>query len=199
MKIKTFIIAALLLALCVGPQVRAESESVREYQVKAAFLYNFIMFVDWPEAKMPNDDSPVIIGVVGKNPFNGAFDPVKDKQAKGKKVVVKWFNGLEELKKSGRAEMDSQIEAVRKCHLLFICSSEKKVVNEIMDLIKDHNILTIGDMDKFLESNGGMINFLLKDKKVRFEVNLGAARQANLEIRSQLLRLAVKVIGQKVP
>lgn len=193
MKIKTYIFAALLLALCIGAQVRADTETAREYQVKAAFLYNFIMFIDWPQAKMPEDNSPVIIGIIGKDPFKDAFDPVKDKLAKGKKVIVKRFSGLEELKKDP-AEMNRQIDAVRNCHLLFICSSEKKSAKEIIDLIKGNNILTVGDMDKFLESEGGMINFVLEDKKVRFEVNLDAAKQADLKIRSQLLRLAVKVI-----
>ncbi|MBN1788808.1 MAG: YfiR family protein [Sedimentisphaerales bacterium] len=192
-RIKTYIFAAVLLALFIGPQVQANSDTAREYQVKAAFLYNFIMFVDWPASKMPNDSSPVLIGIVGKDPFGDAFDPVKDKQAKNKKVVIKRFKGLEELKKATQEEKDAEFTEIKKCHMVFICGSEEKVVKETIDMIKGSDILTVGDTSKFL-SDGGIINFVIEDKKVRFEVNLGAAKQANLKIRSQLLRLAIKVI-----
>jgi hypothetical protein len=195
MKIKIYILIFMILALFAAPQGRAESTSVREYQVKAAFLYNFIMFIDWPEEKMPASNEPIIIGIIGKDPFENAFDPVKDKLAKDRKVVVKRFKGLEELKKAGEAEFNQQIEAIKKCHLLFICLSEEKVVKEITDLVKNNNILIVGDMPKFLEAGGGIINFVLEEQKVRFEVDATAAKQAGLKIRSQLLRLATRVIG----
>jgi hypothetical protein len=200
MSIKAWILVVAVLVLLAVVQVWADAAPAGEYQVKAAFLYNFIMFVDWPDAKMAADNEPVIIGVIGKDPFGDAFGPIKDKQAKGRKVIVKQFKGLEELKKADKAEMDSQIEAIRKCHLLFICSSEKEkgTVKEIINLVKDCNVLVVGDTEGFLESKGGIINFILEDKKVRFEVDLGAARQANLQIRSQLLKLAKKVIGEEL-
>lgn len=195
MKIKIYILVFLFLALFTAPKAHADSASAREYQVKAAFLYNFIMFVDWPDEKMPAANEPIIIGIIGKDPFGNAFDPVKDKQAKDRKVVVKRFKGLEDLKKSGEAEFNKKIEAVKKCHLLFICPSEGKVVKEITDLVKDSNILIVGDMPKFLEAGGGIINFVLEEQKVRFEVDANAAKEAGLKIRSQLLRLATRVIG----
>jgi hypothetical protein len=89
MKMKTYIFAVLLLALFAGSQVRADSTSAHEYQVKAAFLYNFIMFVDWPQGKIADDNEPVIIGIIGQDPFENAFDPIKDKQAKNRKVIIK--------------------------------------------------------------------------------------------------------------
>jgi hypothetical protein len=201
MKIKIYIlIVVMALALFAVPQTRAaDSASIREYQVKAAFLYNFIMFVDWPNEKMGSNNEPIIIGIIGKDPFENAFDPVKDKQAKDRKVIIKRFKGLEELKKSGEAAFNQEIEAIRKCHLLFICSSEEKVAKEITDLVKDNNILTVGDMPKFLETGGGIINFVLEEQKVRFEINGTAAKEAKLQIRSQLLRLATRVIGEKLP
>ncbi len=195
MKIKIYIFVFLFLALFTAPKAQADSASSREYQVKAAFLYNFIMFVDWTDEKMPAVNEPIIIGIIGKDPFGKAFDPVKDKQAKDRKVAVKRFKGLEELKKSGEAEFNQELEAIRKCHLLFICPSEEKVVREIIDLIKDSNILTVGDMPKFLEAGGGIVNFVLEEQKVRFEIDANAANQAGLKIRSQLLRLATRVIG----
>jgi len=196
MKIKTYIFAVLFLVLLFGVQTRAESASSREYQVKAAFLYNFIMFVDWPAEKIGDNNQPIIIGIIGKDPFEGAFEPIKDKQAKDRKVIVKRFKGLEELKKADKAEIDQTIEAIKKCHLLFISSSEKGAAKEITDLVKGCGVLTVGDMPEFLESGGGIINFLMEEGKIRFEINVTAAVQAKLQIRSQLLRLAKNVIGE---
>jgi hypothetical protein len=198
MKIKVYILIVMVLALFAVPQVRADSASVREYQVKAAFLYNFIMFVDWPNEKIGSNNEPIVIGIIGKDPFENAFDPVKDKQAKDRKVIIKRFKGLEELKKD-QAAFNQEIETIRKCHLLFICRSEEKVVKEITDLVKDNNVLTVGDMPNFLEAGGGIINFVLEEQKVRFEINGTAAKEAKLQIRSQLLRLATRVIGEKLP
>jgi hypothetical protein len=194
MKIRVYIFIFVILAMLAAPQAYGDSASTREYQVKAAFLYNFIMFVDWPAGKMPAAGEPIIIGIIGKDPFENAFEPVKDKQVNGRKVIVKRFKGLEEMKKSG---MDKEFEEIKKCHLLFICSSEKAVAKEITDLVKNNNVLTVGDMPGFLESGGGIINFVLEEEKVRFEINVTTAEQSKLQIRSQLLRLAKKVIGEK--
>ncbi|MGD0785870.1 MAG: YfiR family protein [Sedimentisphaerales bacterium] len=198
MKIRAYIFIFVILALLAVQQVRGDSASTREYQVKAAFLYNFIMFVDWPPEKMPAADEPMIIGIIGKDPFENAFEPVKDKQVNGRKVVVKRFKGLEEIKKSAKPEMDKEFEEIRKCHLLFICSSEKGVSKEIAELVKDYSVLTVGDVPGFIESGGGMINFVLEEEKVRFEINKTNAEQCKLQIRSQLLRLAKRVIGEKL-
>jgi hypothetical protein len=197
MKIRVYIFVFVILAMLAVPQVRGESASTREYQVKAAFLYNFIMFVDWLPEKMPAAGEPIVIGIIGKDPFENAFEPIKDKQVNGRKVVVKRFRGLEEIKKSAKAEMDKEIEEIRKCHLLFICSSEKGVAKEITDLVKNNNVLTVGDIPGFLESGCGIINFILEEEKVRFEINETKAEQSKLQIRSQLLRLAKRVIGEK--
>jgi len=169
---------------------RDDPASVREFQIKAAFLYNFINFVDWPKEKAASNN-PIIIGIIGKDPFGKAFEPIKNKQVKGRKVLIKRFKDIEELKQSSE-----QIESLRKCYLLFICYSEKKKLSEIINLVKDHSVLIVGDMKDFLES-GGIINFLMEDKKVRFEINNTAAKQAKLKIRSKLLRLAKRVIEEK--
>jgi len=183
----------------VAPKAGADSAASREYQIKAAFLYNFIKFVDWPKEKVTDPNAPLTIGIIGKDLFGNAFDPVGDKDTKGRKVLIKRFKPWEELKKSGEKDkslLDREIEALRKCHLLFICSSEEKNLKEIINLVKDHSILTVADVQDFLES-GGIINFLMEEKKVRFEINVTTARRAKLQIRSQLLRLAKRVIEEK--
>jgi hypothetical protein len=202
MRIKVYIFVILTLALLTmsgAGQFRAESTSSREYRIKAAFLYNFIKFVEWPKEKTADSNEPIIIGIIGKDPFGNAFEPIKDKPVKGKKLIIKRFKGFEEPKKSGEKDepnLHPKIEALRKCYLLFICSSEKKNLGKIINSVKDHSVLTVGDMEGFLES-GGIINFVMEGKKVRFEINVTAAKRAKLKIRSQLLRLAKRVIEKE--
>jgi len=160
MKIRAYILVVVVLVLFIGSQARADSTASREYQVKAAFLYNFIKFVDWPKEKTADSNEPIIIGIIGEDPFEKAFQPIKNKKVKGKKIVIKRFQGLEESKQS-----DEQTALIRKCHMLFICASEKEI--------------------------------LMEDKKVVFEINNHAAKQARLKIRSKLLRLAKRVIPEK--
>jgi hypothetical protein len=191
MRIRPYILLLTLFALVLvaAPRVRADSKKSKEYQIKAAFLYNFIKFVDWPNEK-PSDEKTITIGIIGKTPFGKAFEPLKDKKTKDKKVIIRQFKSLEESKLPSK-----QIEAIRKCHVLFVCSSEKQQLRKIINLVKDHSVLTVGDTNGFLES-GGIINFVIEDHKVYFEVNNNTAKQAKLNIRSKLLRLAKKVIEE---
>jgi len=146
MKIKLNIFVVLIMAsfaASIAPIAQADTASNREYQIKGAFLYNFIKFVDWPEEKRPESDNTITIGIIGKDPFGNAFEPIKDKLVKGKKVIVKRFKGLVELEKSGeknKSEEHQQIDSIKKCHLLFICSSEKTKLNETINMVKDHNV-----------------------------------------------------------
>jgi hypothetical protein len=202
MRIKVYILVVLALALFVMPGAarahQADSAHSREYQIKTAFLYNFIKFVDWPKEKIGNGNEPIIIGIIGEHPSEEALGTIKSKKVKGKNIVVKQFESFEELKKSGgndKAELAGKIEALTKCHLLFICSSEEEYLKEIINSVKDHSVLTVGEVKGFLEA-GGIINFLMEEKKIRFEVNIDAARQAELEIRSKLLRLAKRVVEE---
>jgi len=179
---------------------QAAPETNREYQIKAAFLYNFVKFTDWPgesaaDSKAPDtidSNEPITIGIIGEDPFGNAFEPVKDKRVKGRKIALKRFKGLEESKQS-----NEQIEGVRKCHLLFVCRSQKEQLGEIIDLVKDRPMLTVADMSGFLES-GGMINFIMEENKIRFEINLTAARHAGLRISSKLLGLAKRVLREEL-
>ena len=173
-----------------------DSASSQEYQIKAAFLYNFIKFVDWPQGKTSDTNEPVVIGIIGNAPLENAFKPIEGKahDVNGKPIVIKYFKSFEELMKSGENSKDNlqkELEVLRKCHLLFICSSEQKNLSQILDAVKDSYVLTVGEEADFLHS-GGIINFVLEDEKVHFEINVAAANKAQLVIRSQLLRLAKK-------
>jgi hypothetical protein len=152
-----------------GQQIRAQSISSREYEIKAAYLYNFIKYVDWPTSK-----DTVTIGVLGGNPFGPALSPLNGKIVKGRRVVVK--------------EIDSVRDAAN-CQVIFVSSSERQRLREILENLKNAHVLTVGEMDGFAE-DGGIINFIEENNKVRFEINPDAARRTGLTISSELLKLA---------
>lgn len=194
------VLASVLFMAAIAQEAKADSPPSQEYQVKAAFLYNFLQFIDWPEEKLTDNNEPITIGIIGKDPFGNAFEPIKDKKVKGRAVVIKRFKSFGELKKSGeknQPESDQKIKALTKCHLLFICSSEQKNLREIIDAVKYHSVLTVSEMEGFLES-GGIINWFVEEKKIRFEINTAAAARARLKIRSNLLRLAKRIVKKDI-
>jgi hypothetical protein len=170
-----------------------QSAQYKEYEVKAAFMYNFLKFIDWPEGKMAKGGNQIIIGIIGEDPFGSAADVLKDKKVEDRDVVIKRFDGIQQLKADAEKGKKEQLEALKTCHLLFICPSEKKLTAEIIDVVKNDGVLTVGDTSGFIES-GGAISFFLEDSKIRFNVNLTSTDKAGLKIRSQLLRLAKKVV-----
>ena len=152
----------------------AEQTSSREYMIKAAFLYNFAKFIEWPSNTFEDSKSPVRLCVLGKNPFGIALESIEGKPIHGRKLIIERLNNTKEIKI---------------CHILFISESEKKQLDFILENIKDLNILTIGDTKNFARL-GGIINFTMVKKKIRFEINLDAANRAGLKISSKLLKLA---------
>lgn len=159
--------------------VYAESQQLPEYEVKAAFIYKFTKFVDWPAQTFADSKEPFSICVLGKDPFGNILDQIfSGKTVNGREPVVKRSDSIEELKG---------------CHILFISASEKKRLTEIIEVIQFPGILTVGDTDQFAQS-GGIIGLHEQDKKIRIEINVGAAKRAGLTISSKLLILG-KVVG----
>jgi len=173
------------LAFCATTAV-AESKTYPEHEVKAAFMYNFLKFTDWPEEKVPDGNEAVNIFVVGDYPECKTFRDIQEKSQEGNPVRVQIFKSYEQM---------SDPNVLKDCHLLFICKNEKKYVGEILELVKDNNVLTVGEYEGFLEA-GGIINFVEYREKLRFEVNMPAASEANLKLRSKLLKLAKRVITE---
>jgi hypothetical protein len=189
------IAAVVLLILLMASNAYPDTTSAqyKEYEVKAAFMYNFLKFVNWPEKKMAEDGNQIIIGIIGDDPFGSATDIFKGKTIENRILVVKRFEDVRQLKEMSENDKNNRMEELKKCHLLFICSSEQKYVRDIIDIVGNHGVLTVGDTDNFIES-GGIVNFFLEDNKIRFDINLDSADKAGLEMRSQLLRLARKVV-----
>lgn len=196
-----------MLTLVCGTAAQVDSPLDREYKVKAAFVYNFLKFVEGgrftpPQEKRQGETDPndvFVVGIVGVPPSRTAFEEFKGKQVANRRVVIRWFRGFEELAEKDKdkdAEIPEQhpdVDQIRKCHVLFICPSEKPFLPRLMPHLQESGILTVGDVPAFLET-GGVINLLIEEKKVRFEINLAAAARARLSIRSSLLRLAVRTI-----
>jgi hypothetical protein len=166
----------LLLALAAAAgHVHAEGPVADEYPVKAAFLFNFAKFVEWPTDAFKGPDDPIVVCVLGQNPFGSALeDVVQGKTVANRPFVV-------------RAVSNSQ--QAGKCHIVFVTNSERKRFHPILEELKARSILTVGETDDFIAS-GGIINFKLKDARVRIEIDARAADRAGLRISSKLLSLA---------
>lgn len=165
----------------------ADSETYPEHEVKAAFMYNFLKFIDWPDEKVPDGNEPMNIFVVGDYPECKTFKDIQEKSQDSNPVRVQIFKSFEQM---------NDPNVLKDCHLLYICKSEKKHVSRILAIVKDSNVLTVGEYDGFLEA-GGVINFVEYREKLRFEVSMPAATAANLKLRSKLLKLAKRVITEE--
>ncbi|HLX70991.1 MAG TPA: YfiR family protein [Verrucomicrobiae bacterium] len=163
-----------LFAALACPALRAESPVQREYEIKAAYLYNFINYIDWPENAFPAPGGTITIGVVGENSFGAALDVLNGKQVKGRTLALKQITDPKDFDQ---------------CQILFISSSEKARLPELLGKLKDSRVLTVSEIDGFAEQ-GGIINFISEHNKVRFEINPDAARRLGLNISSELLKLA---------
>ena len=182
---KLFIKAISLVVFCgllfqVANAAGAET-SMTEYQVKALFLFNFTKYVDWPATAFAETNSPIVIGLYGENKFGDALTTaVEGRTVSGRQIVI------QPIEQNGDPG---------KCQMLFISGSEDNHLGDILEKIKTLPVLTVGESDQFWE-RGGMIDFVKKEGKIRLEINLAAARQANLEISSKLLAVADAVKGK---
>lgn len=171
----------LLFSLCLvsGTQVSQASEAdvSKEYQVKAAFLYSFTKFVEWPPNCFSAKDSPIVIGVFGRNPFGDELEKiVQTRKVNGRGFTVKTISSTADL--SG-------------IHLLFVPRGEEgRLVEKATAFVPSPGTLTIGESDQFA-AVGGIINFVTDIDKVHFQINREAADRAGVKISAQLMKLAV--------
>jgi hypothetical protein len=153
----------------------AQAVRASEYQVKAVFLFNFAQFVDWPAEVFPASDTPLVICVLGDDPFGGALDQtVRDERLGGRRFQVRRYQSVDEIKT---------------CHILFISRSEADRPQAILAGLNHRPILTVSDADRFA-ARGGMIRFVSDRNRIRLQLNLAAAEAAHLTISSKLLRVA---------
>lgn len=175
--------AGVVALLCVGVLLAApgahSAEAVsKEYQIKAAFLYNFAKFVEWPPQSFTDPGSPITIGVLGQNPFGGELEQVvKDRKINGRGVLVKTLE---------------TVEQAASVQIVFLATTEDARIPKLLAAIGDRAVLTVGESEAFA-SQGGAIRFVLDGDKVRFKINLTPADRAHLKIGGQLQQLAKQV------
>ncbi|MCB0395914.1 MAG: YfiR family protein [Flavobacteriales bacterium] len=168
-------VLVVLLGSLLNPH-KVHAQTYSEYEVKAAFLFNFGKFVEWPEKAFQSPTSPIIVGIIGDDPFGDVLDKtLKGRAMNGRSWLVKRYKGVEE---------------IDDCHILFVAGSERGRLREILNAIKNKPILTVGDEIEEFCQLGGIINFSSRQSKYGFQINKVTADQNRIRISSKLLMLA---------
>lgn len=153
-----------------------------EYQVKAVFLFNFAQFVEWPAPAFAGGNAPLVIGVLGEDPFGAYLDGLVQNEKIGEHPMV--------VRRLPDADMAAD------CHILFLSGSLTGRTEQIIHQLKGRGVLTVGDTDNFSRL-GGMVRFVTENGKIRLRINVTAAKAAGLTISSKLLRWATIVTPEK--
>jgi len=173
-----------VIALLGAVLVSAAPAEIDEYQVKAAFLYNFARFVEWPVTSFSGPHDPIVICILGQNPFGESLsEAIRGKEFGGRPFAVRLL---------------SDLAPKLRCQILFVNSAATKLFRPAAGNLKVNAILTVGETPGFTE-DGGVINFKLDSGRIHFEINLEAAEQAHLNISSKLLSLAQIVKTRRAP
>ncbi len=173
-----FLLAAAVLML--GPAVwGGQEDSVAEYELKAAILYNLPKFVEWPSDAYPDSQAPTVLCILGRDPFGSALASLVDRKVSTNRPIL-----VRHLRET---------DPIDGCHVLFVSSSERRMVTQVFASVKGASVLTVGEMDQFA-ARGGIIQFALQEKEVHFEINRDAASREGLKISSRLLALG-KVVS----
>jgi len=169
------VLAAIAAAVLVAPAAGQPGEDANEYEVKAAFLHKFTKYVTWPDDAFERTDSPFVVAVVGKDPFGAALDEVlADKAVGTHEIEVHRFESVRQL---------------GPCHVLFVPASEASHGREIAARYRNQATVIVGESTGFARK-GGIINFYLEGKNLRFEINVDASARSGVTISSQLLKHA---------
>jgi len=163
--------AVALGALLAGGQPRFSTE----YEIKAAIVFNLTQFIEWPAKAFSAPDAPLVIGVLGQNPFNKSLDRVAEGETVQKRSVV--------------IKYGETVDALGPVHILYISRSETRRIPEIVKSAKGKSTLTVSDVERFAQ-NGGMVNLVTAGERVRMVVNPRAIEDAGLRASSKLLRIA---------
>ncbi len=169
-------VLALLLVLCapVAP-VQAQQEDAREYALKAVFIYNFCQFIEWPSQRFASDNSPIVIGVLGANPFGTLLsETVQGEVIRGRSIRLEYYRRPSE---------------AQNCHILFASDEEMARQPGLFAALRGRSVVTVGESEKFLDQ-GGLIALTSDQNRIRFTINLEAVRASKVEMSSKLLRLA---------
>jgi hypothetical protein len=172
----------LCLVLLMAANLHGQKLTPKEYQIKAVFIFNLTQFVEWPAEAFPEKNSPLVIGVLGEDPF-GSFleETVRGEEIMGHPLVIEHYQKVEEIKR---------------CHILFINLTKTDHLKHVFASLKDQPILTVSDANNFARL-GGMVRLTNENNKTRLRINLEVAKEADLVMSSKLLKLAEIVTTQE--
>jgi hypothetical protein len=177
-------VVALAAGATGAPAVAQAPSRLQEYEVKAAYLLNFTRYVEWPAGAFATPTAPIVIGVLGRNPFG----PLLEQTFAGRTVQERRIEVL---------ELDGPAEAAS-CHAVFVSREEWRLHPNLLEQLGRRGLLTIGEGDDFVR-RGGVLGFVPVGETVRFSVNLQAGRRAGLRVSSRMLSLAVAVYQSSPP
>lgn len=163
------------MALLTGLLPAAPVSPPNEYALKAVFLYNFCHFIDWPDSAFTSPNEPLIIGIVGEDPFGSLLkEAIAGETYRNRPIVIEHYRGPKDIKH---------------CHLLFAGRSENNRIDAILAAVNSKSVVTVGETEDFLD-HGGMIALPADRNRVRLRIKPSAMRAANLNVSSKLLRVA---------
>ncbi|MGH7521916.1 MAG: YfiR family protein [Gemmatimonadales bacterium] len=170
---------AFLINVVTSALLVVQAQRAPEHQVKAVFLFNFAQFIDWPATGAPDPATPLIIGILGNDPFGSLLDEI----VRGERIGARPFE----------VRRYRQVADIEGCNILFVSRSESARVPQILEALKSRPILTVSEGNAFAKQ-GGMIQFVNDKNRIRLRINLEAAQAVNLTISSKLLRVA-EIVG----
>lgn len=168
------VLAIVLVLVFSGQSHSIADDRTVEYKIKAAYLYNFLKFVWWPESFLATGQSEIKVCLLGKNQLDPYLEPMTNMTAQGHNITITHI---------------SNVSQAHDCQLLFVGASEANNLPQILEGLKDAHCLTVGEIENFA-AKGGMIGFVLKEGRISLEINTKAVKEANLEISAKLLEVA---------
>jgi hypothetical protein len=173
------LISFAMLGLAPARGFTAETPALREHELKAAFVYNFTKFVEWPSGSFPGTNAPFVVAVAGHSPCTAELEKIaKERKINGRQMIIKKV---------------VTFDAAQDAQALFVSVSEDSRSRDWLAAVRGRSVLTIGESELFCKQ-GGVINFLLEGEKIRFEINMDQAEASGLKVSAQLQKLARKVL-----
>ncbi len=174
----------IIFCVMIFTEVYAHAQAIYgpEYRVKVGFIYNFAKFIEWPKEETGKDSNSILICIVPDTQETDVFFSLRNKSIGNKRIEVKKHKDVRE-------------KDVEHCQILFLDSKDEAFIKESLLIVKYRSILTIGHMKGFTQA-GGIINFFTEENRLRFEVNLDAAKRARIKLGSQIL-MSAEIIKEK--
>jgi hypothetical protein len=173
------VIGFAMLGLGSARGFSAETPVLKEHELKAAFLYNFTKFVEWPSSSFRDANAPFVVAVAGNSPCTAELEKIaKERKINGRQMIIRRI---------------TTFDGAQDAQALFISASEDSRSKDWLAAMRGRSVLTIGESEFFCKQ-GGVINFLLEGEKIRFEINMDQAEAAGLKVSAQLQKLAKTVL-----